>query len=328
MKCFPVRRVVMTALVALGVARSTHAKPPSKDPAPEPAATVAEPATARALRLEDQGNRAMLEMRYVDALGLYEQARELDTADVGIDYSIARAHQLLGEFPEALAALERFDARASVEDKTSVGRLKDLFTDLRSRVSTLHLRCNQPGARVLVRDKVYGVTPLPNSTRLGAGAATIQLELDGFFPASQNVVLPAGGVLDLQLDLHARSLSSLLLLRTKPEGATVLIDEHYVGTSSPRAEIVLGAGTHRITATREGYDTARLPVILKAGSTREVTVSLERSTPVTGRWWFWTGAVALIAGGSLLTAALLTERSPGHGSLQPSQVRAPLQLGF
>jgi hypothetical protein len=80
--------------------------------------------------------------------------------------------------------------------------------------------------------------------------------------------------------------------------------------------------------TREGYEDASLPVVLRAGTERDLTVSLERTTPVTHRWWFWTTASAVIAGGIALSVALVTERSPERGSLNPGVVRAPLQFGF
>jgi hypothetical protein len=199
--------IAPAVFVLAGSARAHPSKgsSSSRDATPE-GGVIPETTGARALRLQDQGDRAMLDMRYVDALAAYEQARELDPDNVGLDYSLARAHQLLGEFPEALAALERFERRASLEQRATVGRLKQLFIELRSRVSTLQLHCSQPGARVLVRDRVVGTTPLPG-TRLPAGSATMQVELEGFFPVTREVVLPAGGALELSLDLHARSIS-------------------------------------------------------------------------------------------------------------------------
>lgn len=313
-------------IFCLTLSSATFAKPP-KDEAP-PTAPAPAPDAARGQRLQDQGDRAMLDMRYVDALSFYEQVRALEPNDAGLDYSIARAHQMLGEFPEALTALERFEQRASVEEKATVGRLQDLFTDLRSRVSGLHLRSSQAGARVLVRDRVIGMTPLPSSTRLGAGAATIQVELDGFFPTKRDVVLPAGGVLELELELHARSRSAMLSVQTKPPGATVLVDGQRIGTTSPSAEIVVGAGSHQLTALREGYETASSPVVLRAGSTRTVTLSLERTVPISHRWWFWSGLGVAVAGGVALGVALLTEHPPGNGSLSPGQTRAPLEIRF
>jgi hypothetical protein len=313
--------VTQPALLSAEPQRSPNAASPPVSPPP------AEDPAARAQALRDQGNQAMLDMRYVDALSLYDQAEQLNPADVGILYSVARAHQLLGEYPEALTSLEEFERRASPEMKAKVGRLEQLFVELKSRVATLDLHCNQPGARVLLRDKVIGTTPL-KSLRLPAGGATLQLELEGFFPEKRDVVLPAGGTLSLDLALHARSRSALLLVGTQPSGARVLVDGRNIGTSSPRAELVLASGSHHVTAQREGYDEASVPVVLTPGSTRELTVSLERTVPLTSRWWFWTGAALLVAGGAAASYALLSERPADHGSLPPGQVSAPLQAHF
>jgi hypothetical protein len=283
------------------------------------------PNEGRAAVLRAAGNQAMLEMRYVDALAAYQQSAVLAPDYTGVLYSIARAHQLLGEFAEALKTLERFEREASPEMKAKVGGLDRLFAELRGRVGTLELSSNVSGARVLLRSKVLGTTPLP-LTRLEAGAATLELELDGFFPVRREVVVPAGGRLALELELHARSSSALLTIRTSPGGAQIRVDGRSQGTSSPSVELTLPAGTHRITAQREGYDEASVPVVLRAGTTRDLALKLERSVPVTSRWWFWTGAGLLVLGGVTLAVASFTERPAEKGTLTPGQISAPLQF--
>ncbi len=312
-------------LACCAVAASGLAAEPKPVLTPPSEAPPSNAGRARALR--DQGNQAMLDMRYVDALGLYQQSRALDPEDVGVIYSLARAHQLLGEFPEALDHLEEFERRAPSEMKVKVGRLEQLLVDLKSRVSTLILRCNQPGARVLLRDRVVGTTPL-RALRVASGTATLQVELEGFFPVQRQVVLPAGGALALELGLPARSTSALLRVGTRPGGALVLVDGKNVGTSNPRVELILPAGAHRVSARREGFEDASVPVVLQAGATRELSVPLERTVPVTSRWWFWTGAALVVAGGVALGYALLSEGPAGRGSLPPGQVSAPLGVTF
>jgi hypothetical protein len=269
-----------------------------------------------------QGNDAMLGMRYSDALAAYEQAAKLAPDDVGLDYSIARAHQLLGDYPLALTALERFDQRASPATKAKVGKLDELYAQIRPRVSTLDLRCAVAGARVIVRDRVLGVTPLP-STRLAAGAATLQVELDGFFTETRDVVLPGGSSLALEIELHAKTTSGLLAVRTDPMGAQVLVDGQPSGTTTPRIELALPAGPHEVLARREGYDDARVPLLLPAGASRDLSIPMSRSVPVTGRWWFWTGVALVVAGGVATGIALTTERPAQRGTLSPGQVGAP-----
>ena len=279
----------------------------------------------RAATLRDAGNQAMLEMRYADALVAYQQAATLAPKYSGILYSIARAHQMLGEFTQALRALEQFEQQASPETKAKVGQLDRLFTDLRSRVGTLQLTCNVTGARVLVRDKIIGTTPLP-ATRLPAGAATLDLELDGFFPIHRDIVVPGGGALTLELDLHARLSSAMLIVRTVPGGARIAVDGQPQGTSSPSVELALLAGNHRISAVREGYEDASVPIVLSPGTTRSVQLELERERPLSSRWWFWAGAGAVVAGSVALTVALLTERPADKGTLPPQQISAPLRF--
>ena len=139
-------------------------------------------------------------------------------------------------------------------------------------------------------------------------------------------MVPSAGALSLELTLHARSKVGLLIVRTNPAGALVSVDGHQQGSSTPSIELALPAGTHRVTALREGFDEASVPVVLRAGTVRKLDMSLERSVPFTSRWWFWTGTAVILAGGAALSIALLTERPADRGSLMPNQISAPLRF--
>jgi len=324
--------ILLGVTAGAATTREVRAAPPSAHGTPGPAPTpgtpppvIEETPLERAAKLRDEGNQAMLEMRYVDALSSYQQSLAVAPDFVGVLYSIARAHQLLGEFPEALTTLETFDRRAGPEIKAKVGRLDQLFAELRARVGTLQLGCNVSGARVILRDKVIGTTPLP-ATRLQAGSATLQVELEGFFPLRREIVVPAGGSFSFDVELHARSNSGLLIVHTTPSGAQILVDGHKQGTTTPSIEVALTSGPHRITALREGYDEASVPLVLNAGATRDLRVQLEESVPLSHRWWFWTGAGAVVAGSVALAVALTTERRADKGTLTPGQIAAPLHF--
>jgi hypothetical protein len=315
---------VAIAAIARLAAAAPHspASPVPASGAPAAPGPAEESASDRAAKLRLQGNEAMLGMRYTDALASYENAAALAPDEVGLDYSIARARQMLGDYPEALTALERFESRAPPEARAKVGNLEELFAQIRPRVSVLQLRCPVPGARVIVRDKVLGATPLP-PTRLGAGTAIVQLELEGFFTETREVALPGAGSLTLDVELHAKSTSGVLSIRTDPLGADVRVDGRSAGTSTPRIELALPAGPHEVVARREGYDEARVPFFLAPGSSRELTIPMSKSVPVTARWWFWSGVALVVAGGVATGLALTTERPAQHGTLSPGQVGAP-----
>lgn len=315
---------LLGSMLGSGVAPALAlAAPPPGGPRPAPAAPPEGESTAQqASKLRDSGNEAMLAMRYADGLAAYQKALELTPDDAGLYYSIARAHQFLGEYPEALDSLETFEKKATPEMRAKVGKLDALYTEIRPRVGTLNLTCDTAGARVLVRNKVIGVTPLA-ATRIGAGAAIIQVELDGYFTETRPVTIPGGGEAAIKVELHKRSTSGFVSISTSPMGAVVSVDGREMGTSSPTLELSLPAGSHELTARRDGYDQARIPIVLSPGATRDVSIPLEEKKAVYTRWWFWTGVGAAVLGGVALTYALTTERSAGHGSLNPSQVTGP-----
>jgi hypothetical protein len=316
------------AIVLLTEAASAQSSPPRVAPEPivvappEPAPLPPPSPALRAAKLRDDGNDAMLAMRYPDALAAYQAALELTPEDTRLLYNIARAEQLLGAYPEALTALESFAAHVGSEAKAKVGGLDDLFAELRRRVSTLDLKCSERGARILVGDKIIGVTPLPRM-RLAAGAVTLKLELDGFFPEARDIVLPGGGALSLEVSLHRKSTSGQLAISSTPIGALVSVDGHELGTASPRLEVALPAGPHEIRAHHEGFDDARLSLLIAPGALRDVSIPLERSRSVLTRFWFWSAVGVAVAGGVVLTYALTTERGADRGSLPPGRVGGP-----
>ncbi len=306
--------------VALSSSVAIAAPPPVAPPVP-----VAEESPAdHAAKLRAQGNDAMLAMRYADALAAYQEAARSTPDDASLYYSIARAYQLLGDYPESLTALERFEKQASPEMKGKVGKLDDLYAQIRPRVATLNLKSSVAGARVLVGNKVVGTTPL-SPTRLAVGATTIQVELDGFFTETRDVVLPGGGAgtLTLEVELHPKTTSGLVSIETNPLGANVFVDGRASGTTTPRIELALPIGSHEVLAHHEGYDDARVPFLLSPGGMKNLSIPMSKSVPITARWWFWTGIGVVVAGGILTAILLTTERSADRGTLAPGQVGAP-----
>jgi hypothetical protein len=123
--------------------------------------------------------------------------------------------------------------------------------------------------------------------------------------------------------MHAKSTSSQLGITSDPIGALIAVDGRDLGTTSPRIELALPAGPHEVVARHDGYDDAKLSLLLAPGATRDISVPLERSRSVFTRWWFWSAVGVAVAGGVVLTYALTTEKSADHGTLSPGQVGGP-----
>ena len=91
------------------------------------------------------------------------------------------------------------------------------------------------------------------------------------------------------------------------------IDGREAGNARP-IEVPLQAGAHTVQARHAGYDDGSVSVVISAGETKPIVVTLAKSAPLTSKWWFWTGIGVVVVGGIVVTAALLT-RPNGEGGL-------------
>jgi hypothetical protein len=278
---------------------------------------------ARAAELKQQGDEAMVSLRYADALGAYSQSYYL-VSDPALLYNKGRALQALGRYPEALENFEAFDAQASAKLKARVPALKELIAEVRAKVSILTLDCSVEGARVMINNKVVATTPLSAPLKLNAGPAVLEVDADGYIPFRKRLSLPGGGEITIRAKLAARSTMSVLVVDSPVAGARVTVNNNPVGAVP--AEASVDAGMHTIVVERDGYEQATTTAVVKAGERKRVTIPLERTQPIFGRWWFWAGVGAVVVGGAVLTGALLTEAPADRGDIQPGQVQAPIRF--
>jgi len=278
---------------------------------------------ARAAELKQRGDAAIDSMRYGEAVDAYTTAYAM-TKDPALLYNRGRALQALGDFPGALEALEGFAATANAELRARVPKLTELLAEVRTHVTTLVLNCNVAGARVLLRDKLVGTTPLSGRLRFTSGAANLEVTAEGYLPYTKNLVLPGGGVLDLDVTLLSKAKSSVLVLRAPTPGTVAIVDGKVVG--NPPVEVVVDPGSHKIVARAEGYADTETSAVVSSGQHKEVDLMLKQKPGITAQWWFWTGLGAVVAGGAAVTAAFLIERKPSQGDLPPGTVSAPVHF--
>ena len=303
----------------LGIAAAV---PPAFAQAPKPKGKgAASKAPSEAEALKAQGDEAMVSLRYADALDFYTRGYDLEK-NPALLYNRARALEALTRFPDALDQLEAFAREAPDELKAKVPLLGELLVELRGKVSELSVAANVAGARVLVRDQAVGTTPLSSPLRLNAGTASIEVTADGYHPWKKQVALPGGGKLDIAAKLVTRATTGVLRVTSPVAGALVLVDDERIGAVP--AEVQVAAGPHRVLVQKQGYEPVRTTAVVSVGGRREMRVALDEIPPITARWWFWAGVGVVVAGGTALTVALLTERSADSGDIEPGRVSGPL----
>ncbi len=188
-------RFVRSLALCWGLALAVHASAALADVAPP---TAAQQKEAAALKL--RADSEMESLRYAEALADYTRAYDL-SPDPVLLYNRGRVLQALERFAEALDQIERFAHEAPPELRARVPKLQELLADLGGRVSALTIRCDVPGARVLVRDKVVATTPASGPIRLNSGPAVVEVDADGYEPFRRSVQLPGGGAVQLDATL-------------------------------------------------------------------------------------------------------------------------------
>ncbi len=291
---------------------------------PALAQTPATPTTevrAQAAELKKKGDYLMENIKYDEAFAAYSDAYNL-AAEPALLYNMGRALQALSRFPEALALFERFEKAAPPELKAKVPKLNELLQEVRARTSTLQVICNVAGARILVRDRVVGITPLAGPIQVVSGAGGVEVDAEGYLSIKQEVLFPGAGETTLKFDLMPARSVGMLVVRTLPSEAAVVVDGKTMGHAP--VETVLSVGPHRIKVTHDGYGDAETSATVPLNGRQEITLRLEKTPPIVARWWFWAGVGVVVAGGVVLTVALLTEKGASHGDLPPGQVSGPL----
>ena len=111
------------------------------------------------------------------------------------------------------------------------------------------------------------------------------------------------------------SRTGTLAIRTTPERAQLRIDGAHVGVAPYRSG-AFAVGKHEITAEAAGYDALSRSLVVTAGGTHDVHLTLTRPrTPITRRWWF----VPAIAGAAVVVtgAVFLATRDSDSDSALP-----------
>ena len=275
--------------------------------------------------LKKLGDGAMDSLRYDEALRYYTDAYS-KYPDPAILYNRGRVYGARGEYPRALAEFEKFDRDASPELHAKVPLLQQLMAEMASHVATVKITCDQPGARILVRDQVAGTTPL-DPLRLTAGKADFEVTKDGFTPVHQTRDLVGGKSVDIAFTLVPVNLRGVLVLSAKGVNARAAIDGKPAGMTPLEASV--DPGQHKVYLRADGYQDIESSAVVATGERKELAVEMKKNPTILTKWWFWTGVAVVVAAAVVVTVAATTEKSPSTGDhFTPSQVRGPLTIAW
>jgi hypothetical protein len=256
-----------------------------------------------------------------EALAAFEEAAAARDAPL-VQYNIAFCQRALGRYvaarrtfrrvlanPEGLAATQVDDSKAFVEELDKLLVHVAVTLDPKGAQLTVDGRALQSvsegGATVFVAlpggTASSGPTEKTFSIQLDPGVHLFRAVRAGHQDALVQKTYRPGE--KTTLDLHLDTLPARVSIRSEPAQAIVRVDGREAGLAP--IEIERPAGQHKIEVVLDGYETYSATLDLHAGQRSDITsklVPIKQS--ILKKWWFWTGAAAVVAGGAVLTWGL------------------------
>jgi tetratricopeptide (TPR) repeat protein len=186
------RRRMVRALLVLVAQIAIATGPTERHARADAAAATLDAKNAQAAaELRAHADAAMDGGAFADAIASYRASYEL-SRNAALLYDIGSAYEHLGDYPRALAYLDQFARVAPADLKDRVPRLDQLIETVRAKLAHVVVRCNVPGARVVVRGTWEGTTPLAADVFTMPGPARVEVVADGYRPFRRDLVLAPG----------------------------------------------------------------------------------------------------------------------------------------
>jgi hypothetical protein len=151
-------------------------------------------------------------------------------------------------------------------------------------------------------------TPGPGKS---VGRAAFTVELD---PGAHVFALSRAGYADVvvskqiaaasrtSVNLNLEMLPATLRISANQDGALVRVNDADVGPAP--VELLRPRGLYKVVVSKVGYTPFVNDVSARSGQEVNLRAQLAlEKTPITKRWWFWTGAAAVLAGAAAVTYA-------------------------
>ena len=155
---------------------------------------------AKAAELKKQGDELVHASKFKEALEKYDASFAI-VQNPAIQYNRGNALKNLQDWTGALDAYEKFVATAPPELKSKVPNLDKTMAEVKEHVATLVVKCDVPGATILVGEKTIGTTPNLQPYRTTPGDMTITASAPGYITAKQDVTLMPGETATIEVPL-------------------------------------------------------------------------------------------------------------------------------
>lgn len=303
-------------------------KPPAAKtppaPAPKPAqppqlAQPAQPAQVEeAKRHFEQAVALFNDGNYSAALAEFQAAYQARPAPQVL-YNIGLTEKALFRYPEAIDALNRYLAGSPNLAPEARARTLELIGEMKALLADVTLSVTPPGATITVDGRVLGQAPLP-VVQLAAGAHSIEVAKDGYRAERRDLMVTAGVPAKMSVALAAIPRTGKVHIAASVPQAMISIDGKPVGLAPLDVELLQGG--HQLAVSAPKYDVHRSELVVAAGQTRTVEITLDRTQHLYQKWYFWTPIAAVAAGAAIGLGVGLTSREPPlPGTLNPGAGR-------
>jgi hypothetical protein len=291
----------------------------------------------KARQLFTEGTERVKNAEWSPALASFEQSAALKPHAI-TTYNIGACQRAIGSYTRAratfAAALARHETTRELPDslataaKGFIDEIDRLIAHAKVKIAPADARIAVDGApltpdpsgggRLIAGLAAPGPGQPPPSASfellLDPGVHVIVLSRKGFSDIVLNRTLAPSSTVSLTLELD--KLPGVMHIASNQERAVVTVAGLDVGMTP--AHVTRAAGSYHVVVKKEGFLPYESQVALKAGDDLSLRAELTpESKPLYKRWWFWTGA-----------AAVLTAVAVGtYFAARPEPTRPPLDGG-
>lgn len=212
---------------------------------------------------------------YVTVIGVDETIWARGKTNVALDYFRyleahekykAKAIQTIKRVPSVKGVKFRVYSKASTEEVRKMQKAS--MQDVCSPKGKVNVVSTPKGAIVLVDGKKIGSTPV--TLDVVTGSHSLRLEKPDYAPYEGRIAIEEGKTETVKATME---ILPKLILSTKPDGATILIDGHDRGRTP--LELHLPAGKHTLRIDKSGYLPYEKEIALQEDNT-PISISMER----------------------------------------------------